>query len=107
MSTLELKVYEIFKSKFSEQEAATVIEYFEVKAKEVIEEKGQSYQSLQNKDMEILRNEMHNLFATKKDIASLEVKIVETKSEMIKWMFIFWIGQVAVTVGLIMIYLKK
>ena len=57
--------------------------------------------------MEILRNEMHNLFATKKDIASLEVKIVETKSEMIKWMFIFWIGQVAVTVGLIMIYLKK
>ena len=107
MSTLELKVYEIFKSKFSEQAAATVIEYFEVKAKEVIEEKGQSYQSLQNKDMEILRNEMHNLFATKKDIASLEVKIVETKSEMIKWMFIFWIGQVAVTVGLIMIYLKK
>ncbi len=107
MSTLELKVYEIFKSKFSEQEAATVIEYFEVKAKEVIEEKGQSYQSLQNKDMEILRNEMHNLFATKKDIASLEVKIVETKSEMIKWMFIFWIGQVAVTVGLIMVYLKK
>ena len=29
MSTLELKVYEIFKSKFSEQEAATVIEYIE------------------------------------------------------------------------------
>ena len=39
MSTLELKVYDILKSKFTEAEAATVIEYFEAKAKEKIDEK--------------------------------------------------------------------
>lgn len=31
---MKLKVYEIFKSKFSEQEAAIVIEYFETKAEQ-------------------------------------------------------------------------
>lgn len=39
MSALELKVYEIFKTKFSEQEATTVIEYFESKAEEKINNK--------------------------------------------------------------------
>lgn len=39
MSALELKVYEIFKSKFSEQEAAIVIEYFEAKAEQKYVEK--------------------------------------------------------------------
>jgi len=32
---------------------------------------------------------------TKSDIAQLEAKIAESKSAMIRWMFIFWIGQVA------------
>ncbi len=31
----------------------------------------------------------------------LEVKIEGTKSEIIKWMFLFWLGQIAVTAGLI------
>jgi hypothetical protein len=39
MSALELKVYEIFKSRFTESEATTVIEYFEAKAEEKIQQK--------------------------------------------------------------------
>ena len=39
MSTLELKVYEIFKSKITEQEAAIVIEYFEKAAVDKINPK--------------------------------------------------------------------
>jgi predicted membrane protein len=38
--------------------------------------------------------------ATKSDIA-------DVKAEMIKWMFLFWIGQVAVTFGFILLFLKK
>ena len=34
MIALELKIYEIFKARFSEQEAASVIEYFEQKAEQ-------------------------------------------------------------------------
>jgi len=39
MSTLELKVYEIFKNKLGEKEAETVIEYIEVKAEEKYQQK--------------------------------------------------------------------
>jgi hypothetical protein len=33
--------------------------------------------------------------ATKQDMQRLEVKIAETRADLIKWMFIFWIGQLA------------
>ncbi len=36
MSTLELRVYEIFKNKLGEKEAETVLEYFESKTEEKI-----------------------------------------------------------------------
>ena len=32
--------------------------------------------------------------------AKLENKIAESKAEIIKWMFIFWVGQVIVTFGM-------
>ena len=78
MSTLELKVYEIFKSKFSEQEAITVIEYFEVKA--------------------------DKKFLQRKDIKSTKTDIFESKVEIIRWMFgVFTVLMLAI-IGL---YIKK
>ena len=100
MSTLDLKVYEIFKSRFSEEEAITIMEYFDIKAKAIVAEKMEGNQSLQNKDMESLQKVIHTVFASKADLT-------DTKADIIKWMFIFWIGQVAVTFGLILIFLKK
>lgn len=88
MSTLELKIYEIFKARFSEQEAASVIEYFEQKAE-------QKY------------NEKKDVLATKEDIGQLRKEIEASKSDIVKWMFIFWIGQMAAIFGLIIQYLKK
>jgi hypothetical protein len=40
------------------------------------------------------------IFATKQDLS-------EIKAEIIKWMFIFWIGQVVTTFGFILLFLKK
>jgi hypothetical protein len=45
--------------------------------------------------------------ATKEDIANVRKEASENKSETIKWMFIFWIGQVAATLTIITLYLKK
>jgi len=49
--------------------------------------------------------------ATKDDLAKvnndLGVRISETKADMIKWMFIFWIGQVGVMLGIVLLYFKK
>ena len=78
MSALELKVYDIFKSRFSEQEATTVIEYFETKADEKFQ----------------LRKE---IMATKSDI-------YEAKVDIIRWMFgVFSVLMLAI-IGL---YIKR
>jgi hypothetical protein len=77
MSSLELKVYEIFKTKLGEKEAEIIIEYFEAKA-------------------EAKYNEKRDVLATKEDIAN-------SKVDLIKWMVGFWIAQMAAIIGL---YLK-
>ena len=70
MSALELQVYEILKAKLGEQEASKVIEYFDSKAEEKI-------------------NQKKDIFLTKDD-----------KVDLIKWMVGFWIAQMAAIVGL-------
>jgi hypothetical protein len=44
---------------------------------------------------------MDMTFATKEDFMKLDIKMSETKAEIIKWVFIFWMGQVAVITGLL------
>lgn len=70
MSSLDLKVYELFKKRFSEEEANLVIEYFESKSEEKI-------------------NQRKDIFLTKDD-----------KVDLIKWMVGFWIAQMAAIIGL-------
>jgi len=45
--------------------------------------------------------------ATKDDIANIRREMGENKSETIKWMFIFWIGQVGAMPGILLVFLKK
>lgn len=57
-----------------------------------------------------IKDEMENIsqmLATKEDISILNTKIEQSKAETIKWMFIFWIGQVVATFGFILLFLKK
>ncbi len=51
--------------------------------------------------------------AVKDDISNVKlaieqchVRIEQSKAEIIKWMFIFWIGQVIATFGFILLFLK-
>ena len=50
------------------------------------------------------------VFAKKEDLLKLEVKLTEkiseTKADIIKWMFIFWIGQMAATFAFIQFFTK-
>ena len=88
ITTTDIQLFQILRQKLGEQEAEALVSFVDSKIKD--------------------NNESNlKVLATKEDIGKLEVKIVDVKSEMIKWMFIFWIGQVAVTFGLIMLYLKK
>jgi len=85
MSTLELKVYEIFKNKLGEKEAEAVIEYFDAKAEEKY-------------------NQKKDVLLTKEDKVELISKIESTKTEMIKWFVAFFITLVLMIVGL---YFRK
>ncbi|MGZ3755463.1 MAG: hypothetical protein ACXVAY_01060 [Mucilaginibacter sp.] len=42
-----------------------------------------------------------------KEFGAVRKEMAEGKTEMIKWMFIFWIGQVAATIAIVMLFLKK
>ncbi len=75
-------MYNILKGKLGESEAKALTEYVENKVEKSIE-----------KEKDVL--------ATKEDLYKLEIKISESKSDIIKWMFIFWIGQIAVTLGIV------
>jgi hypothetical protein len=45
--------------------------------------------------------------ATKDDIANVRKEIGDAKTDTIKWMFIFWIGQVGVMLAIAFLFLKK
>lgn len=79
-----LEVYEIFKKSLSEPEARKVIAYFE-----------------EAKDKEITATVERKIehLATKEDLAN-------AKAELIKWLFIFLIGQTSVIAGIVFAVLK-
>jgi hypothetical protein len=87
MSTTELQVYELFKNRFSESEAKLIVAYFDEKAEE-------KYQ--QKKD----------ILATKEDVGIVRKEIAESKAELIKWSFIFWVGTVITVLGGLFAILK-
>ena len=73
MKAIDLRVYEILKSRFSEKEAETFIEYFDAKTAEKIDDK-------------------KDIFLTKQDKVDLIEKMNKDKIDLIKWMFGFWIS---------------
>ena len=80
MVVSEIRLYELLKTRIGNQEAEAFIEILEQKVDKKFEEAKET-------------------LATKTDIANLraelKAEIVGTKAELIKWMFIFWIGQFA------------
>jgi len=55
--------------------------------------------------------EKKDTLATKEDLlnvkSGLEVKIEQVRSDIIKWMFLFWIGQVATLFALLQLFFRK
>lgn len=74
-------MYDLLSIKVGKDTAETLTTYIEEKIKE-----------------EFIDNS--KILAIKEDLAN-------NKAEIVKWMFIFWIGQVAVTFGFILLFLKK
>ena len=131
MSALELEVYEILKNRFSDTEAAKVIELFEAKAEEKISQKKDVFMTKNDKEELVTRmasnkeelvtrmasdkEELVTRMASNKEElvtrmetmrAELITRIETAKTDTIKWMFIFWIGQLAATAGIVFAFLN-
>ncbi len=94
MKALELKVYEILKNRFSEEEAEIFIEYFEEKSSEKIEDKKDVFLTKQDK-VELIEkmnsDKVALLGKMNADKIELLGKMNKDKIALIKWMFGFWI----------------
>jgi len=75
------KLYDLLAIKMGKETAENLTSYIEGRIKSEFDDRSQ-------------------MLATKTDIAV-------AKTEMIKWMFIFWIGQIGATFGFILLFLKK
>ena len=82
MQVLEIKLFQILRQKLGEQEAQTLVEYVEGKIEKEFDTK-------------------KDTLATKEDLAR---EIRNTKSEIIKWMFIFWVGQLAAMIAIVKLF---
>jgi hypothetical protein len=89
------RLYDLLSEKVGKETAENLTQYIEEKIKEEVQDSSK-----------LLATKL-DLNALKEDIVDLRVSIASTKAELIKWMFIFWIGQVAVTFGFILLFLNN
>jgi len=89
MSTISVtKLYDLLSVKIGKETAENLTIFIEEKIKSEVENKT-------------------SILATKGDIALVKEDLAKEKAELIKWMFIFWVGQMLGTFGFILLFLKK
>ncbi|TAE37414.1 MAG: hypothetical protein EAZ27_01565 [Cytophagales bacterium] len=81
MSVTEIQLFQLLKAKLGDREAEYLVSY--------------------------VKSEVKNEFDNKKDVLATKEDVANSKAEIIKWMFLFWIGQVAVTVGIVYTFINK
>ncbi|MDI6756663.1 MAG: hypothetical protein QME32_01420 [Endomicrobiia bacterium] len=87
-----LEVYEILRGAFEEKQAEKIAHGIEA--------------ALKTRDEDLMKE-----VATKGDVAKLRVDMANMRADLIRWMFVFWMGQFATTVGamtaIIFVFLRK
>lgn len=81
MSTLEIDLYNKLKAKIGENEAKELIDFIDFRSEEK-------------------RLNSDKILATKQDINDVRLEIKETKTDMIKWFFAFFLTLVLMILGL-------
>lgn len=91
----DIRLFNLVKSKFGEKEA----EEFVSLVKEEIEETVASKHEIVTKDIASLKEDLFKYFASKelleKRISDVEIKISESKFQIILWAFVFWVTQLS------------
>ena len=104
MSTISItKLYELLSTKLGKETAENLTNFIENKIDKELESKTQILAT--KEDLAKLA------LMTKEDLANglakLDTKISETKSELMKWMFIYWASQLIAIFSFILLFFKK
>lgn len=98
----DIKLFNLLKTKLGEAEARRLVEYIHVEVENSLGEKHQ----IITKDIANLRDELYKNFATKEDIAKLELKIAKTETKLILWAFVFWATQLGAIFAFLKFFIK-
>lgn len=82
----ELKTYKTLENEFGKDEAFIIMNYFDA----------------------IVEKQFSNVLITgdiKEEFSLLSSDIKKWKTDMIKWMFVFWAGQLAATIAIVKLFL--
>lgn len=98
MHVADIEFYEILKSKLGDKEAKTLVEYIEAKVEKKFEEK---------KDILATKEDLANIKADLMvEIEKVRTEMQNIKADIIKWMFLFWLGQLASFVAILQIFFR-
>jgi len=93
INATEIQLFQILRQKLGDSEAEALVTFVDAKLKDNNE---QNLKVVATKeDIANLRTEL------KENIGNLRTEAASSKAEIIKWMFIFWIGSIGVISGII------
>jgi hypothetical protein len=100
------RLYSVLTEKLGGETAEAMFRYIDNKTERSVEA---TIKTLATKeDLAQVKYELsHEIGDVRKEMSDIRKEIGESKADTIKWMFIFWIGQVASTLGIILLYVKK
>ena len=118
MEVSEITLFNTLKGSLGEEKAQIVVEGIKSQVKGALEDSKSVLATKEDlhalrlatkEDIHALRSELkediHALRSELKgDIASLDVRMEKMRSDLIKWMFIFWAGQLAAIFGLLRVF---
>lgn len=103
MEVSEITLFNTLKGSLGEEKAQVVVEGIKSQVKEALED---SKSVLATKeDLYAVRNELKgDIASVRKEIAASAVRMERIRADTIKWMFIFWAGQLAAIFGLLRVF---
>ncbi len=110
--TATLKVFENLRKGFDEKQATLITDAIEEEVASALSSHNQEIEThLATKtDLAEVKAELKN-FATKTDLAEvkaeLKTNLAEVKAEILKWMFIFWAGQIGALLAILKLVIVK
>jgi len=105
-----IQLFQIIKQKLGEKEAEALVAFVETTAKHENENSMKTVVSKEElavfekdilSEIKVLRDDINKLkMELKLDIKDVRVEMKDQKAELIKWMFIFWVGAISIITGI-------